>query len=93
MDEKAHLKEEPEDLTALPWKQVIPLVILQLCESFNNSSIFSYVPFLVQDFSNLDRDTAGRWAGLVSSAVYLVGSLYLYLYTWVPFVLLTCGAS
>lgn len=67
---------------SLPWKcvlvtayltfrQVMPLVLLQICESFNNSSIFAYVTFLVQDFGGANRDTAGRWAGIVASAVYL----------------------
>lgn len=61
-------------------RQVIPLVVLQICESFNSSSIFSYVPFLVQDFTDANRDTAGTYAGLVASAVYLGSFVSSYLW-------------
>eukprot|EP01127_Copromyxa_protea_P019243 TRINITY_DN6198_c1_g1_i1.p1 TRINITY_DN6198_c1_g1~~TRINITY_DN6198_c1_g1_i1.p1 ORF type:complete len:468 (-),score=53.40 TRINITY_DN6198_c1_g1_i1:95-1498(-) len=72
MEEETPLIKKEEEDVSLPWKQVIPLVLLQICESFNNSSIFAYVPFLVLDFSqDSSRDTAGTWAGFVSSVVYM----------------------
>lgn len=65
---------------ALPWFQVIPLILLQFCESFNNSSIYSYVAFLVLDFTDATRDSAGNWAGFVASAVYVGGFLSSYIW-------------
>jgi len=56
--EDSEIKENPvieEDPHALPWSRVLPLILLQFCEAFNNSSIYSYVAFMVLDFTDSTR--------------------------------------
>ncbi len=63
---------KPEELTsALPWKQVIPLCLLQVSETFNSSGIFAYSAFLVSDFTGVTVDQAGFAAGFLQAASYL----------------------
>lgn len=54
----------------LPWKQLAPLCLIQLCETFSSSGIFAYGAFLVKDFTGLPIDAAGFWAGLLPSAAF-----------------------
>jgi hypothetical protein len=72
---------DEEESERLPWKQIIPLCLLQVVESFNSSGIYSYLTFIVLDFRpELDRDTAGRLAGWVASSVYC--GAFLSSYAW-----------
>lgn len=57
----------------MPWSQLVPLYICMACERWNMDSVFSYVVFLVVDFTGLSINQAGDWAGLVASA-YFVGT-------------------
>jgi hypothetical protein len=61
---------EKELTSALPWKQVIPLCLLQVSETFNSSGIFAYSAFLVSDFTGVSVDQAGFAAGFLQAASY-----------------------
>jgi MFS family permease len=61
---------EKELTSALPWKQVIPLCLLQVSETFNSSGIFAYSAFLVNDFTGVSVDQAGFAAGFLQAASY-----------------------
>jgi hypothetical protein len=51
----------------LQWGMLLPLYFLQFCESWNSDSLFSYVAFLVLDFSpSLTQDEVGKWAGFIA---------------------------
>lgn len=53
--------------SSLPWKQLAPLCIIQICESFNSSSIFSYATFIVVSFTSETKETAGFLAGFLGN--------------------------
>jgi Na+/melibiose symporter-like transporter len=62
--------EKGEESSALPWKQIIPLCLVQLCETFSSSGVFTYAGFLVKDFTGKPIDQAGTLAGFLPSAAY-----------------------
>ncbi len=65
------VEETPDEHSSdLPWKQLIPLCLIQLCDTFSSSGIFAYGAFLVKDFTGQSIDKAGFWAGFLPSAAY-----------------------
>ncbi|KAL7714253.1 Transporter [Entamoeba marina] len=55
-----------------PISKLIPLLLLQICESFTNNSITTYASFLVLDFGVVDnKDEAGYYSGLLNSCFFL----------------------
>jgi MFS family permease len=70
-DEREGVDLIAKELTsALPWKQVIPLCLLQVSETFNSSGIFAYSAFLVSDFTGVSVDQAGFAAGFLQAASF-----------------------
>jgi len=69
MAEETAVKETP-----LPWKKVIPVLILLAAEAFNGVSIFAYITLLVIDFKPELRDPE---TGDVKGAGYDLHSLLL----------------
>ena len=60
----------------IDYRQLLPLVGLQMCERFTSDSIYSFVAFLVLDFSaGLTQDEVGRYAGFVAGARFLGSAL------------------
>jgi len=50
--------------TPLPWKKVIPILVLLAAEAFNGVSIFSYITLLVMDFMPQLKDEHGNYSGV-----------------------------
>lgn len=58
----------------IPWRLVVPLLLLQLSEAFCGSSLFSYLPFFVQEALDVPASQVGLYAGFLASSYY-VGQL------------------
>jgi len=58
--------------TELPKRKLIPICILLFCESFNSTSVFSYVAFMVLDLKKgIPTSKVGFYAGAIASVWYL----------------------
>eukprot|EP01121_Diplochlamys_sp_Union-15-3_P010263 TRINITY_DN2872_c0_g1_i1.p1 TRINITY_DN2872_c0_g1~~TRINITY_DN2872_c0_g1_i1.p1 ORF type:complete len:539 (-),score=39.89 TRINITY_DN2872_c0_g1_i1:44-1660(-) len=65
----------------IPRRKLIPVLILLYCESFNSTSIFTYVQYLVFDLKqDLTLEEVGNYAGLVASCWFL--AQFLSSYVW-----------
>lgn len=56
----------------VPKSQLLPLLLLSLCENYSSSSVMSYSGFMVLDFiKGTTPESAGYYAGILTSAYFL----------------------
>eukprot|EP00127_Corallochytrium_limacisporum_P002665 Clim_evm101s134 gene=Clim_evmTU101s134 len=61
------LGERPKE-TPFPWRPIIVVSLLQLCEAFQISILFPYAPFMVESFPGISKEQVGTYAGLLTAA-------------------------